>query len=175
LRAAAIGVLGLQSLEALLQAFGQRVVGLVHAGEQGVAAARRNGDAVELRALADLGVPRRIGVPAAAAIVDRRVDLAVGLARADAHQRQFGMVGMAGFPHAMRLQPAEAARVGEEFLHGEGLAAHHQHDAVEPGAVERVPVGVRQGAYVDLCGDGADAGIRPFELHGASLRPSARW
>ena len=66
---------------------------------------------------------------------------------------------MAGLPHAMRLQPAEAARVGEEFLDGERLAAHHQHDAVEPGAVERVPVGCpTASAHVDIGGDGADAG-----------------
>ena len=141
--APAIDMLGLQSLDALLQGLGQRVVGLVHAGEQRVAAVGRDLDAVELRALADLGVPRRIGVPAAAAIVDRLVDLAVGLARADAHHRELGIIGMAGSSHAMRLHPAEAARIGEELGDGERLAAHHQHDAVEPGAVERVPVGSR--------------------------------
>jgi hypothetical protein len=114
-------------------------------------------------------------MPAAAAIVDRLVDLAVGLARADAHHREFGMLGMARLLHAMRLQPAEAARVGEKFLDGERLAADDQHDAVEPGAVERVPVGVGQAANVEAGGDGADGGVGPFDLHGQSLRRSRRW
>ena len=73
----------------------------------------------------------------------------------------------------MRLQPAEAVRVGEELFHGEGLAAHHQHDAVEPGAIERPPIVVRQGAHIDVGGDGADAGIGLFQLHGAKLTPFA--
>src|SRR4029450_4398802 len=110
------------------------------AGEQRVAAVRRDRDAIELRALADLAVPRRIGVPAAAAVVDRLVDLAVGLARAHAHHRELRMVGRARAPHARRLQAAKATRISEELLDAERLATHHQDDAVEPGAVERRPV-----------------------------------
>jgi hypothetical protein len=117
--ASAIDVLGLQPVDARLEPLGQRVVGLVHAGEQRVAAVRRDGDGVELRALADLLVPRRIGVPAAAAVVDRLVDLAIGLARADAHHRQLGILGVPRALDAVRLDPAKAARVGEELGDGE--------------------------------------------------------
>src|SRR5262249_9126272 len=127
---------------------------------------------IELRALADLGVPRRIGVPAATAIVDRFVDLAVGLARAHAHHRELGIVGMAGAPHAMRLHPAEAARVGQELGDGERLAAYHPHDAVEPGLGKALPVGIRQGAHIDTGGDGADAWVGLVDLHGESLASS---
>ena len=82
------------------------------------------------------------------------------------------MLGMARLLHAMRLQPAEAARVGEEFLDGEGLAAHDQDDAVEPGAVECVPVAVGQRADIDIGGDRPDARVGLVDLHG-KLTPHA--
>jgi len=85
------------------------------------------------------------------------------------------MLGMARPLHAMRLQPAEAARISEEFGDGERLAPHHQHDTVEPGAVERRPVRVAERTYIDLGGDGADAGIGAFEFHEASLRRCPCW
>jgi hypothetical protein len=163
--AAAIDVLGLQPLQALLQALRQRFVGLVHRGEQGVAAIGRDLYAVELRGLADLGVPRRIGVPAAAAIVDRLVDLAVGLARADAHDRQLGILGMACPLHAMRLQPPEARGIGQELGDRERLAAHHQDDGVQPGLVEPGPVGVGERTDVDIGDNGTDSRVGLVDLH----------
>jgi len=39
-------------------------------------------------------------------------------------------------------------------------------------AIEAAGMRVRA---IDVGGDGADAGIRSFELHRASLRPSPRW
>src|SRR6202035_409634 len=66
--APAVAERDLEWRDALLQALGQGVIGRMHRGKQRVAAVAWNLDAVELRALANLGVPRTVGVPALAAI-----------------------------------------------------------------------------------------------------------
>src|SRR5205823_8540216 len=51
------------ALELLLEPLRQRIVGRVHAREQGVAAPARNGQRVELRGLERLLIVRAVGVP----------------------------------------------------------------------------------------------------------------
>ena len=101
--AAAIAELDLEGRDAALQSLRQRVVGRMHAGKQRVAAVARDLQAVELRRLADLGVPGAVGVPALAAVEDQLVGLGVR-AGGDAHQRDLGILGIARLLHPVRLQ-----------------------------------------------------------------------
>jgi hypothetical protein len=61
--APAVDELGLHAIKALLKSFRQHLPGVVHAHKQCVATTAWNGLSVELRAFADLLVPRRIGMP----------------------------------------------------------------------------------------------------------------
>ncbi len=125
------------AVEPLLQTIRQGLVGGVHAGEQSVAAAARNGQRVELRRLERLLVVGAVGMPAlGAAAIDRHVERAVRGELVDAEQGDLRIVRMARHLRRVRGHEAEATTIGQEVGDLELLTGHHDHVVIEPRAID---------------------------------------
>ena len=172
---AAVGEGAQPALEPLPQAWRQRVVRRVHAGEERVAAPARHRERVELGRLERLRVVGAVGVPAlGAAAVDRHVERAVGGELVDAEQRDLRMLGMARHLRGVGMHRAEAPAVAQEVVDLQILVRHDQHVVVEPGPIDRGEAGVVQRGDVDPADLGADLRSQAANLdHGRF--PPARW
>jgi hypothetical protein len=110
-----------------------------------------------LRRLERLLVVGAIGVPAlGAAAIDRHVQRAVGAKLVHTEYGDLGILRMARHLGRMRVHHAEAAAVAEEVFNLELLIRHHEHVAVEPGAIERGEARVVERLDVHAVDLGAD-------------------
>src|SRR5206468_3446271 len=138
------------SVEPLLETLGQSLVPRVHAGEQRVAAAARDGQGIELGRLERLLVVRAVGVPSLGATpIDHHVELTVRPELVDPELSDLRVVRVARRLRRVRHDEPEPATVAQEVFDLELLARHHDHVGVEPRAVDLGEAGVVERLDVD--------------------------